>query len=515
MGLRIYDTKTRDKVEFEPLAPGQARMYVCGITPYAPSHVGHARSAVAFDVVYRWLKRTYAVTFVRNVTDVEDKLIRAAAADGTTCEAVAERYFAQYQADLRELNCVDPDLEPRVTQHIGEVVDIVRRLVEHGVAYPVDGDVYYDVTKFPAYGGLSGRTLADLEAGARVEVDARKRNPWDFVLWKGSKPGEPSWDSPWGKGRPGWHIECSAMAEKYLGKTFDIHGGGRDLIFPHHENEIAQSCAANDVAVYANIWMHNGFINLMPEACPSCKKPIETEVTRCPHCGHAFTDEELKMAKSKGNVFSVREILSRHEGEALRLLFLNSHYRKDIAFSEGLLEEAEKRLDKNYETLQAIDAFTGEQTFVPGKSFAAVFGFDPRQRFREAMDDDFNSARALAEVAEVFRIANELIHGQEKTPISPEDTSRLLYEVRELVREAGAILGIWENDPKAYLGRRKMARSRSLSLTPAQIEGLIQERNQARRSKDFKRADEIRNDLKTKGIVLMDKKEGTTWSVEE
>jgi cysteinyl-tRNA synthetase len=261
--------------------------------------------------------------------------------------------------------------------------------------------------------------------------------------------------------------------------------------------------------------MHNGFINLMPEACPACKKPIETEVERCPHCGHQFTDDELKMAKSKGNVFSVRETLARHEGEALRLLFLNSHYRKDIAYSESLLEEAEKRLDKNYETLAAIDEFTGAQTFVPGKNFAASFGFDPRKSLEEAMDDDFNTSRVLAEMADVFRVANELIHGQEKKPMSPEDTSRLLYEIREIVRDAGDVLGLWQNEPKAYLGRRKMAKAKSLALTPAQIEALIEERNQARKRKDFKRADEIRGELKAKHIVLMDSKDGTTWSVEE
>jgi cysteinyl-tRNA synthetase len=515
MGLRIYDTKTRDKIDFAPLEPGKVRMYVCGITPYAASHVGHARSAVAFDVVYRWLMKKYVVTFVRNVTDVEDKLIRAANAEGTTTTAIAERFFRQYQEDMRELNCLDPNLEPSVTRHMDAIIDMVKRLEQRGVAYAIDGDVYFDVKKFPAYGWLSGRRLEDLEAGARVEVGEKKRNPGDFALWKAAKPGEPAWDSPWGKGRPGWHIECSAMAEQYLGKTFDIHGGGRDLIFPHHENEIAQSCAANDVPLYARIWMHNGFINLMPEACPACGKPIETEVERCPHCGHVFSDDELKMAKSKGNVFSVREVLSRHEGEALRLLFLNSHYRKDIAYSHSLLEDAEKRLDKNYETLAAIDEFTGAQTFVPGKSFAAMFGWDPRQRLEEAMDDDFNTSRALAETAEVFSKANELIHGQEKKPISPEDTSRLLYEIKEIVREAGDVLGLWQNDPKAYLGRRKMAKARSLLLTPAQIEALIDERNQARKRKDFKRADEIRNELKSKKIVLKDGKDGTTWSVDE
>jgi cysteinyl-tRNA synthetase len=515
MGLRIYDSKTRDKVEFVPLEPGKVRMYVCGITPYAPSHVGHARSAVAFDVVYRWLKTKYVVTFLRNVTDVEDKLIRAANAEQTTSEAIAQRFLKQYQADMRELNCLDPDLEPKVTQNIDAILDMVKRLVERGVAYAVDGDVYFDVTRFPAYGSLSGRSLQDLEVGARVDVDERKRNPWDFALWKSSKPGEPSWDSPWGKGRPGWHIECSAMAEKFLGKTFDLHGGGRDLIFPHHENEIAQSCAANEVPIYARVWMHNGFINLMPEQCPSCKKAIETEVERCPYCGYVFSDDELKMAKSKGNVFSVRETLSRHEAEALRLLFLNSHYRKDIAYSHALLEDAEKRLDKHYETLAAIDEFTSAQTFVPGKNFAATYGADPKSELEAAMDDDFGTPRALAAMENVFRIANELIHGQEKKPMSPEDTSRILYEIREIVREAGGVLGIWQSEPKAYLNRRKMAKAKTLQLTPAQIEALIEERNQARKSKNFARGDEIRNELKQKGIVLKDSKDGTTWTVEE
>jgi cysteinyl-tRNA synthetase len=520
MALRIYDTKSRDKVDFTPLEDGRVRIYVCGITPYAPSHVGHARSAVAFDVVHRWLEKKHVVTFVRNYTDVDDKIINASNATGDPCEVLTERYIRQYEADLEEMRCLVPDVQPRVSQHVPEVIDTIRRLEERGFAYRIDDDVYYDVTKFTAYGQLSGRRLDELEAGARVEVDERKRTPFDFVLWKGMKPGEPAWDSPWGKGRPGWHIECSAMATKYLGTTFDIHGGGKDLMFPHHENEIAQSCGAYAIDVLARVWMHNGFVNLMPDACPGCKQELSAaSVEACEHCGRRFTEDELKMSKSRGNFYPIRDILSRYEGEALRLTFLNSHYRSPIVFSHKLVDEMERRLDRYYETIDAIDAFTSEQTFVPGKSFAAIFGFDPMVAFEEAMDDDFNASKALADFGEVFKIANELIRGGEKERIrevlSPENTSRLLAEIRQLIREAGDVLGLWQQDARAYLGRRKMARAKTLPVTPAQIEALIGERTDARKAKNFARADQIRDELRAKGIVLMDAKGVTTWSVEE
>jgi cysteinyl-tRNA synthetase len=519
MGLRIYNTVTREKEDFEPLIPGKVRMYVCGITPYGPSHIGHARCYISFDVVFRWLKRTYLVTYIRNFTDVDDKIIKAANATNDNARSVAEKFIAQYGADMRELGCAQPNVEPRVTDHIPEIIELVQRLIQKEVAYAVDGDVYFDVSRFPPYGKFSGRTLDELEAGARVEVDARKRTPYDFALWKSAKPGEPSWDSPWGKGRPGWHIECSAMSAKYLSDTFDIHGGGKDLVFPHHENEVAQSCAASGQPYLAKVWMHNGFVNLLPEKCTKCTAEMHAEagvaVEKCNACGYVFTEEELKMSKSRGNFYPIREILSRYEGEALRYLMLMSHYRTPIQFSHTLLEDVEKRLDKNYETLREIGRFTGEQTFTPGQNFSATFGFDPRARFREAMDDDFNTAKAIADLQEVFRIANDLMHGGEKERIgkmlSPADTSRLLVETQEIISELGDVLGLWQEDASKYIERRKLAGAARLAITPAEIEAKIADRIAARKAKDFKRADEIRMELKAKGIVLNDTPKGTEW----
>jgi cysteinyl-tRNA synthetase len=521
MALRIYNTLTREKEDFAPLVPGKVRLYVCGVTPYAPSHIGHARCYTAFDVVYRWLKRHYLVTYVRNYTDVDDKIIRDANKAGEHPFAFSEKYIAQYRADMALLGNSVPNIEPKVTDHIPEIVDLVERLVKKEAAYVVEGDVYFDVAKFPAYGKLSGRVVEEQEAGARVAVDQRKRSPNDFALWKTAKPGEPSWDSPWGKGRPGWHIECSAMSAKYLGEPFDIHGGGKDLMFPHHENEIAQSCAASGHDVLSRVWMHNGFVNLLPADCPKCKTKLEAaDTSGCTSCGYSFTEAELKMSKSRGNFYPIREIASRYEAEALRSFLLTAHYRTPIAFSHSLLDEAEIRLDKTYETLQKIGSFASDQTFIPGPSFAAMFNFDPRARFAEAMNDDFNTAKALADLAEVFRVANDLLHGGEKERLgrmlSPAETSRILHEIQDIIRDTGEVLGLWQEDPNKYMERRKMASSAKLSISPAEIQNLIDQRNAARAAKDFKRSDEIRAELKLKGIVLKDSAKGTEWyAVEE
>ncbi|HEX9443268.1 MAG TPA: cysteine--tRNA ligase, partial [Candidatus Binatia bacterium] len=312
MGLQIYNTLAGKKEPFTPLKAGEARVYVCGVTVYDSSHVGHARALLTFDAVYRYLVFLgYSVHFVRNFTDVDDKIIRRAQAESTTAEAVAGRYIDEFQADSRALGLLPPTEEPKATEHMAEIIELIRRLEEKGVAYRVEGDVYFSVESFPGYGKLSRKKIEDLEAGARVEVDERKKSPMDFALWKASKPGEPSWASPWGKGRPGWHIECSAMSTKYLGQPFDLHGGGRDLIFPHHENEIAQSEAAYGLPL-ARAWMHNGFLNINQE----------------------------KMSKSLGNILSIRDILSRHEAAALRHYMYSSHYRSPMDFSEQGLEEA-------------------------------------------------------------------------------------------------------------------------------------------------------------------------------
>jgi cysteinyl-tRNA synthetase len=522
MAIRVFNTMTGEKEDLAPLEPGRVRMYVCGITSYAPSHIGHARSAVAFDVVYRWLRRSYTVTFVRNYTDVDDKIIKAAHESGEDPRRLSERFIALYEADLERLRCLSPTVAPRVTEHIPEVVTIIERLEARGHAYRADGDVYFEVPTFSAYGRLSKRALEDQEAGARVEVDERKRSPQDFALWKAAKPGEPSWASPWGPGRPGWHIECSAMAEKYLGPVFDIHGGGRDLVFPHHENEIAQSCAANGTEDFAKVWMHNGFVNLIPEACPACGAALEggaePEVGKsCAACGYAFTELDFKMSKSRGNFYPVGEILDAYEGEALRLFLLTTHYRKGIAFSHQLLAEAEKRLDRNYESLEAIERMLGAEPDGPAEGLAAALGYDPRARFAEAMDDDFNTAQALAEAAEVFRFANDVLGGTAKErlgrAVKADEARRLLREARAALREMSGALGLWAEEPAPYLLRRRAKKAAARHLDPNEIEGQLAARQAARAQKDFAEADRIRAALEARGVVLRDGKEGTTWAV--
>ncbi|MBI4818583.1 MAG: cysteine--tRNA ligase [Deltaproteobacteria bacterium] len=513
--MKIYNTLTREKAELSPMTPGRVSMYVCGITSYAPSHIGHARAYVSFDVVYRWLCRRYQVTFVRNFTDVDDKIIRAANARGEDPRDLSERYIAMFHEDMGRLGCKSPNHEPKVTEHIRPIIALIEEILAKGHGYVVDGDVYFDVASFPAYGKLSGRSIEDLLAGARVEVDERKKSPNDFALWKSAKPGEPSWESPWGKGRPGWHIECSAMSKEYLGTTFDIHCGGKDLVFPHHENEIAQTCAASGDSVMAHVWMHNGFVNLLPESCPSCKAelPAEGELSACPSCGRPFSEEELKMSKSRNNFFPIREVLERHEPEALRMFLLSSHYRSPIAFSETRLDEAERRVEKTYETLERLGAFVSSHPRTNGAGFAEVFGFDPRQRFRDAMDDDFNTAVALAESGELLKLANDLLHGSERTSyeLLDGDRSRLLAEIAEAVWDQGDVLGLFRETPAEFLDRKKSARASSLDLTPEQIEQLIAERAAARVNKDFARADEIRKELDARGIVIKDGKGATTW----
>lgn len=525
MTVSIYDTRAQALRPFAPEDPSNVTIYVCGPTVQSGPHIGHLRGALSFDILRRWLAHRFGrVTFVRNVTDIDDKVL-ANATDAEPWWALAYRMELAFTHAYSAIGILPPTYEPRATASIPQMVEIIERLIDAGHAYAADagsdaaGDVYFDVRSWPAYGELTRQSLDAMEPAA--DVDPRgKRDPRDFALWKGSKPDEPAsarWDSPWGPGRPGWHIECSAMSRRYLGAQFDIHGGGLDLRFPHHENELAQSCAANGTELMANIWMHNGFVNLMPEKCPGCDKELEKIPESGHHCacGYTFTEMDFKMSKSRGNFYPVREMLAQYEGEALRMLFLTSQYRSPIAFSHDLLDAAEKRLDKNYETLEAMDAFTNEQTFVPGKNLAATFDVDPWARFTDAMNDDFNTPRALAEAAEVFHIANELIHGQEKARIgevlSPENTSRLLAEARVILRQMGDVLGLWQAEPKAYLERRKLARSSSLQLTPAQIEAFIEERKEARAKKDFKRADEIRDELKAKGIILKDGKDGTTW----
>jgi cysteinyl-tRNA synthetase len=470
MSLQVFNTLSGKKETFAPLKAGEARIYVCGVTVYDSSHIGHARSLLTFDVAYRYLMFLgYRVDFVRNFTDVDDKIIQRARDERSTAENIAGRYIEEFRGDSRALGLLPPTHEPKATEHIDEIVALIRRLEEKGAAYRVDGDVYFSVTSFPGYGKLSRKNIDELEAGARVEVDERKKAPMDFALWKASKPGEPAWDTPWGKGRPGWHIECSAMSTKYLGQPFDIHGGGRDLIFPHHENEIAQSEAAYDLPL-ARVWMHNGFLNINHE----------------------------KMSKSLGNILSVRDILARHEAAALRHYMLSSHYRSPMDFSEQGLDEAEKAIERIIETIARFDE-TGA-----GKTSIAA---DPAllDDFRKEMDDDFNTPRALALIFDEVRALNRLMDEGRAAELAPRVAA---------LKQSAATLGLLQEAPAAFLARKKERwLNAKKTISRKEIEEWIERRNQARGKKDWREADRIRDELFAKGIVLEDSSGGTIWKV--
>jgi cysteinyl-tRNA synthetase len=470
MSLHVFNTLSGKKETFAPLKGGEARIYVCGVTVYDSSHIGHARSLLTFDVAYRYLVFLgYRVVFVRNFTDVDDKIIQRARDENSTAEKIAGRYIEEFQGDSRALGLLPPTHEPKATDNIAEIVALIRRLEEKGVAYRIDGDVYFSVERFPGYGKLSRKNIDELEAGARVEVDERKKAPMDFALWKSSKPGEPAWDSPWGKGRPGWHIECSAMSTKYLGQPFDIHGGGRDLIFPHHENEIAQSEAAYDLPL-ARVWMHNGFLNINHE----------------------------KMSKSLGNILSVRDVLARHEPAALRHYMLSSHYRSPMDFSEQGLDEAEKAIERVIETIARY-----EET-APGKTSTQA---DPAllEDFRREMDDDFNTPRALALVFDEVRALNRLMDEGQGAELAPRVAA---------LKQAVSSLGLLQEAPAAFLARKKERWLKAKkTISRKEIEDWIERRNQARVKKDWREADRIRDELFAKGIVLEDSSGGTIWKV--
>ncbi len=526
MVQRIYNTMSQKKEVFTPLDPNRVRLYLCGVTPYAPSHIGHARGLVAFDVVYRWLLRQYPkVIYVRNFTDIDDKIIKAANEEGIEAVALAARYIELYHDSAAKLGCLPPTHEPKVSETIPEIVALIERIITNGKAYPVAGDVYFEVKQFPAYGRLSGRTLLDLEqleAGARVEVDTRKRSPFDFALWKAAKPGEPAWDSPWGRGRPGWHIECSAMSSKFLGETFDIHGGGKDLVFPHHENEIAQSCAASGHEVYAHIWMHNGFVNLMPEGCPKCEHTLpdgEGIPEKCSACGYVYAEDDFKMSKSRGNFYPMHELIAEYEPEALRTLLLSSHYRTPIRFSHALVVDTERRVGRSYAALSAMDSFVRQNPSEDGPSFESAFGSNPTAIFEEAMEDDFNTARAIAEVQELFTLGNELLAAREQErlgkKLKAKERSWLLGQIRGFIRSQGEVLGVYLEAPEAYLLRRKQKFLAAHGLSAADIEAKIEARAEARRNKDFAKGDALRDELAALGLSLQDAREGTSWDVRD
>jgi cysteinyl-tRNA synthetase len=490
MTLRIHDTRTGKKVPFEPLTPGKVGLYACGTTVYDLCHIGHARKEVAWDVIVRHLRASgFELRFVRNITDVDDKIINKAKEEGTSAEEVARKYTHEMHVDFRALGLSEPDLEPRATEHIAEVIEIIRSLEEKGLAYAIGGDVYYAVHGFAAYGQLSGQSVDDLKAGARIEVDDQKQSPLDFALWKGAKPGEPSWPSPWGPGRPGWHIECSAMAHRYLGEPFDIHGGGADLIFPHHENEIAQSEGAFGGGNFARHWMHSGLLTLGGE----------------------------KMSKSLGNIVTIRKVAETHDLEALRLLFLGVHYRSAVGFTLARddkgrpvypeLDDAEGRLEYFYGTLAKLaQAPAGDD---PGPVLPEAD--KTLSSFQEAMDDDFNTAAAIGHLYEAFVLANKLLDDPKAAP--KDVRRRTLARLRRDLIKCGETLGIFQRDPAAFLLARRDRQCARKGIDAAAVEAKIQERAAARAAKDFARADEIRKALREQQIELMDGASGTTWRV--
>ncbi len=474
--LKIHNSLSRQKETFQPIQAGRVRMYVCGLTVYDYCHIGHARMLVVFDMVARWLRvNGYKLTYVRNITDIDDKIIRRAGEKGEPVETLTSRFIAAMHEDAAALHVLPPDVEPRATQSIAAIVRMVETLVKRDYAYQgTNGDVYYAVNRFRDYGRLSGKKPEELRAGARVEVDEAKRDPLDFVLWKTTKPGEPSWPSPWGPGRPGWHIECSAMSTAALGNHFDIHGGGMDLQFPHHENEIAQSEAASGEP-FVNVWMHNGFVNI---------------------------DDE-KMSKSLGNFFTVRKVLKQYQPEVVRYFILNSHYRSPLNYSGQSLEQARAGLGRLYIALRNIPP-----AIAPKDAEYCV-------RFTQAMDDDFNTPVAISVLFDLAREINTLRNSK------PEEAAALAT----LLKELGGMLGILQDNPNDYLqwttvslsGHSIQSQSGAGHLTvtgalsEVDIDALIEKRNVARREKNWKEADRLRMELDAAGIIIEDSASGTTW----
>ncbi|MBW2183953.1 MAG: cysteine--tRNA ligase [Deltaproteobacteria bacterium] len=494
MPLRIYNTLARKKEEFQPLKKGKVGMYVCGVTVYDFSHIGHARAAVVFDVIFRYLKyKGYEVTYVRNYTDVDDKIINKANDEGVNAKTVAERYIKEYDRDMEALKVETPTFTPRATEHIPDMIRLIEKLMENGYAYEIEGDVFYKVGKFKSYGKLSGKDIEQLQSGARVEVDDRKRDPLDFALWKASKPGEPAWENPWGKGRPGWHIECSAMSQRFLDETFDIHGGGADLIFPHHENEIAQSEGATGKP-FVRYWIHNGFVNINQE----------------------------KMSKSLGNIFTIREILEHYHPEAIRVFLLSHHYRSPVDFSDQGLSEAQVSLDRLYSLLKDFKDMEKERRLEDTKKPDEPSGpFEKEmykqiralpELFEKAMDDDFNTASALGALHRVTRDLNRML-GEVKKGGKGILSKAICEEGLKTFTTMGGILGILTCDSVDYFKQKQEEVMKSIAISEEEILRLIEERRIAREQKDWKRADQIREELLSQGILLKDTPQGTNWKV--
>lgn len=472
--LHIFNNLTKQKERFKPIDPSNVRMYVCGMTVYDYCHVGHGRALVVFDMVYRYLCQVYGaahVTYVRNITDIDDKIINRACENQESTETLVARFIEEMNKDANDLSVIYPNQEPRATQHMGDIIAMVKQLVDRGYAYAAEnGDVYYAVSCFESYGALSGKKTEELRAGTRVEVDEAKRDPVDFVLWKAAKPDEPSWDSPWGRGRPGWHIECSAMSTCCLGNHFDIHGGGLDLQFPHHENEIAQSEAATGEK-FVNVWMHNG---------------------------HVRIDNE-KMSKSLGNFFTLREVMQTYKPEILRFFFLSSHYRSPLNYSDVHLDNARAGLDTLYNAIRGLD--------ITQAGFEAEE--ETAQRFLSAMDDDFNTPEAISQLFDLAKECNRLRNGDEK----------LGHVARQLKGLAG-LLGLLQRNPEDYFKQAIPVHAAKLTsnapttkivMSEETVDALIERRNRARQDKDWAESDRIRDELATAGIMLEDGAKGTTW----
>lgn len=482
MPLRVYNTMSGEKEEFKTIKEGRVGMYACGPTVYDVCHIGHARATTVFDVIARYLSyKGYEVTYVRNITDIDDKIIKKANEEGISWDEVAKRYTKEFWEDMKALGNLPPSIEPKATEYIAHMHAIIQLLIDKGFAYVVDGDVYFSVRKFASYGRLSKRNMDELLSGARVEVDERKKDPLDFALWKSSKPGEPWWESPWGKGRPGWHIECSAMTMKNLGETFDIHGGGKDLIFPHHENEIAQSEAASG-KTFARYWLHNGFVTINAE----------------------------KMSKSLGNFFTIKEVLKHYHPEVLRFFLLTTHYRNPIDYSDAALNDARTGLSKFYSTFKRVDevlAGLPEGVDVIGsiknefekEALENIKGLSAK--IEEAMDDDFNTALAIGYMFDAIKLVNRL---------ADEKCYPTMSFGRNVIAGLGnKLFGLFTATPEEFFGIE--AAKASLGVSEGEINKMIEDRATAKKAKDFKRADEIRSQLLEKGVILEDSPKGTTW----
>jgi len=482
--IRVFNTMQQSKVPLQPITPGKVGVYVCGPTVYSYVHIGNARTFTSFDTIVRYLRyRGFEVRYVRNYTDVDDKIIKAAKETGEDPIALAARFVGEFEADMKALRLMPPDVSPKVSETIPEIIEIIQKLISRGVAYESKGDVYFEVRKYPDYLKLSKRKVDDLLSGAgdrEIVNEDQKRDPLDFALWKAAKPGEPSWPSPWGAGRPGWHIECSAMSSKYLGETFDLHGGGLDLIFPHHENEIAQSEAASGKTL-CNCWMHGGFLDL----------------------------EGAKMSKSLGNVVRLRDALQRVDAEGLRYFFLSTHYRQQLAFSDKSLADAEARMEYFYETLKKVDER------IVGKDFGSgpLHGEPDRflREFDEAMSDDFNFTGGLGVLSGLFAELNLLT---DKPPVKDKAVvGRTLVALREVVRKIASALGLFETDANAWLLGRRDRQVLAKGIDAKHVEAQLQARKDARAAKDFAASDRIRAELKALGVEVLDSPSGTTWKV--